>query len=91
MVLVLINLFAKVCSDFTLPKSKIFCDGLFGSVKIFLIDEKYFHANDLCIVLLLQESCMYAEFRVLAVFLKLQEGCVITEYRGVSETRDCIA
>ena len=71
MVLVLINLFAKVCSDFTLPKSKIFCDGLFGSVKIFLIDEKYFHASDLCIVLLLQESCMYAEFRVLAVFLQL--------------------
>ena len=62
-VLVLINLFAKVCSDFTLPKSKIFCDGLFGSVKIFLIDEKYFHASDLCIVLLLQESCVITEYR----------------------------
>ena len=49
----------------------------FGSVKIFLIDEKYFHASDLCIVLLLQESCMYAEFRVLAVFLKLQESCSV--------------
>ena len=41
----IVILFAKVCSDFTLPKWKIFWDGLFGSVKIFLIDEKYFHAS----------------------------------------------